>query len=424
MMTDFVKALLESTAEDGDMNTNDNVQVEESSTPISTLIESAFADFDIAMINAMEVYEMACVIGGVKVVSEGAGQTEAAALLEAASGNFFGKIADFFRKIGKSIADLWNKIVAKIKTIGKNSQKMYNKYRAAALEKVKKAKSDGKTIPFPAEIKFINVESSEKEFASIINDISTTWADIDKSLGEDFNGDWSDDKKSNIVDTDWSISNVFGKIVGKKLADDATIETVKEYVAKKYELENHNPDLDERYINLFTKTVDLAASEEVAGAGKLCKMIEQGAKKLEKMADAYSKKAPDGDAAKTFFTAAQKMISTMSNVALTIVNTRAAFIINAATGYANYIKSVATGKIGPKGEEAPTGDGSEGEQQTATDGVDYSMFFESYDILEEGCAGEDCDDEDEGDDDVLEGGCKKKSSMESQSIVDIARMLV
>lgn len=421
MMTDFVKTLLESTASDDGVIVDDNVQVEECSIPISTIIESAVADFDIAMTNAIEVYEMACVIGGVKVVSEGAGQSEAATLLEAASENFFTKIAGFFKKIGQKIAEIWNMVLSKVKTIGKNSQKTYNKYRAAAKEKLKKAEQDGKKIPLPETVEIINVDTGEKNVGEAISGTISTWSDIDGVISEEFSGDWSDEKNSEMINTDWSISAAFGRLCGKKLPADASAETIKEFVAEKYKVKTKEPSLNATHINIFTKVVDLAASEEVAGAGKLCKMIEKSAKKLENAADAFSKKAPDGDTAKAFFTAAQKMISTMTNISLTVINTRASIIINAATAYANYIKGVATGKIAPAGETASNDEGSGEEQQATTDSVDYSVFFEGYDIVEEGCSGEDCDDED---DDVLEGGCKKKSSMESQSIVDIASMLV
>lgn len=414
MMTDFVKTLLESTAGDDGVIADDNVQVEECSIPISTIIESAVADFDIAMTNAIEVYEMACVIGGVKVVSEGAGQSEAAALLEAASENFFTKIAGFFKKIGQKIAELWNMFVEKVKSIGKNSQKIFNKYRAAAKEKLKNAERKGEKIPLPEKFEIIDPDG-EEDCSTFIKDAIDNYNNIEKSLDDlGFSGDWNEDDYNGMVGTDWSVSSVAKRVFD---LDVSSTEELKTKLAEAYKGSTEK-FLTANMIDTFTAVVDLAASDDVARSGKICKMMEKNAKKLEKGAEAFSKKAPDDDKAKKFFTAAQTMLSTILSITMTIINTRASIIINAATAYANFTKGVATGKIASTGEESGSGE----EQQAATDGVDYSVFFESYDIVEEGCSGEDCDDED--DDDVLEGGCKKKSSMESQSIVDIASMLV
>ena len=413
-MTDFVKALLESTVADD--NTNDDVTVEECLTPISTLIESAVADFDIAMTDATEVYEMACIVGGAKIVSEGAGQSEAATLLEAASGNFFSKIADFFKKIGQKIAEIWGILMEKVKSIGKNSQKTFNKYRAAAKEKLKNAEKEGKEIPLPENFKVIDIATGEKEFEDIVKNDIDSYSDVDKTLdkyGMGASDEWNEEESAALTGLDWSsVSTVAKGMYG--IDNVSSIEDLKKYVVNKYSGGSTGTTLTATMIDTFTTTVDLAASEDVARSGKMCKMIQNGAKKMEKGAEAFSKKAPDSDKAKKLFASAQAMISMLTNISMTIINTRASIIINAATAYANFIKGVATGKITPVGGKA--------EQQAATDGVDYSVFFEGYDIVEEGCDGEDCDSEDEEDDDVEEG-CKK-SSMESCSILDIAKMLI
>lgn len=416
-MTDFLKSLLESTDNDDNSSIDGNIQVEESVLPLSTLIESTFADFDTSMIQAAEVYEMACVVGGVKVVSEGAGASEASVLLESTVKDFFGKIAKIFKKIGEKIVEIWNMIIQKIKNIGKNSQKVYNKYRAAAKEKLKKANADGKNIPIPDSLKIINVDAGEEVFAGAVASLREKWLSDDMFKTFDGN-EWSEDEFNKFTSNDYSLGAIFNEITEKSSAKtDATAEDLKNFVTSKYEVKTQEKYLNATHINIFTKVVDLAASEDVAGAGKLCKQIEKIAKKLEKKAEEFSKNAPDDDTAKKFFTAAQSMFSNSSNVAITIINTRASIIINAAQAYANYTKSVATGKAGSAGDEENT-DSPESAEEPATDAVDYSVYFESCDVFEGDCG--DCDDDEE---DVEEGGCKKAAT-ESMSISDIAQMLL
>lgn len=117
--------------------------INESTMPMSMLIETFVVNTEADINRAYEIYEMASIIGTTQVLQEGTNVQEAAtAVMEGNIKDFFGKIIQKLREIGQWIAGIFKKIIHK----GKNDEEVIKKNVApkvpVAAKKVEEAAKD------------------------------------------------------------------------------------------------------------------------------------------------------------------------------------------------------------------------------------------------------------------------------------------
>lgn len=78
----------------------------------------AFSDAEMAITEAMEVYETSILVGSYETVTESAGKEHLSAVCEAAGEGFFSKIANAFKALISKIKEIGGKLMDKLKKFG------------------------------------------------------------------------------------------------------------------------------------------------------------------------------------------------------------------------------------------------------------------------------------------------------------------
>lgn len=105
-------------------------KVAESVLPIDVMIESIFTDAATEVNAAFETYEMACIVGGLKVVSEGMDQDGAKDVLTEAAGNLWNSLVAAVNKLRDSVISAIRKVIVSAESIGKNIKPNFDKIEA------------------------------------------------------------------------------------------------------------------------------------------------------------------------------------------------------------------------------------------------------------------------------------------------------
>ena len=181
---DFLEKLLEGSHE-GESFVGEAIDVDETGLSTSVLIETACTDLKIGVLAAEEAFEMACIVGGVQVVSEGTGQEGASVLLEGAIKNFFHMIAEKVRKFVEWLKGLWRKITGRAKTDGKQVQAEFKKVEKAAEKVISSGGASGgstssagssttsgggkSAVKLPESITILDIDNGEKKVTGMIS---------------------------------------------------------------------------------------------------------------------------------------------------------------------------------------------------------------------------------------------------------------
>ena len=128
-MNGFLDILLEGASNPEDIQVDEKIEkeIEESCLPMTTLIEATFSDVETGINAAIETYEMACIVGGVKVVAENMDQDGATELLTEASDNLFTRIWEQIKKACDWVVSMIQKLIINVQAIGKDIKAGYAK---------------------------------------------------------------------------------------------------------------------------------------------------------------------------------------------------------------------------------------------------------------------------------------------------------
>lgn len=352
-MKSFLQTLLEgadSTAK-VDITTNEEVEkeVNESCLPMDMLIESVSTDITIGLNRAVEVYEMACIVGGVKVVQEGTGQEGAAELLTEASDNFFSKILEKIKKIKDWFVAMIKKIGNKIASLFTNIDKAWAKYEADYRKNFEagKFKFTGHIIDLNAgDDFFTSISEASKE---CIGEISDKLDDPSKMTEEEA-------KEMTVENLFKMVSEAIGEEVENSAEVTAALKKVMKVDKESKEITVSAEDSDTMTNVIIAATKDgqktLKASTDLMVSS--CNM-------LVKRVEATKKQNGDNAIAVKYCTNAVTILNTISSVLATLVNIYSTSIAQAAKAYIGFVTKVAQGK-------------------GVTESMDFSHIFESDDI--------------------------------------------
>ena len=168
----------------------------------------AFSDAEIAITEAMEVYETSVLVGSYETVTESTGKEHLIAVCEAQGEGFFSKIAKAFRTLIDKIKEIGGKFMEKIKKFGawvKSKVKAAGKKKAFGIQKW----PNGFTLDLDKGAK--ELQTFSKEAGDISLDMSTKFvklATIVTKNDEEELKKWGEDNKD-ILDggSPWKMLN-------------------------------------------------------------------------------------------------------------------------------------------------------------------------------------------------------------------------
>lgn len=425
---DFLEKLLEGSREDESF-VGEAIDVDETGLSTSALIETACTDLKIGVLAAEEAFEMACIVGGAQVVSEGTGQQGASILLEGAIKNFFNMIAEKVKKFVEWIKGLWRKITGRAKTDGKQVQAEFKKVEKAAEQVISSggtstASGGGKSaVKLPESITILDIDNGEKKVTDMISYTRDALNQFDEMMNIIKSGDISkvDDEKMVIhtknqygENKDWKANQMLangeegleGKL--KVIVKDPSVKDMSSftaYIRRCYGIGSQKKaeaDFTKADLATMRKVVDLAGSSDIANANAICEGVTTRCNNIIKVCKEYANSddgavdavsAGNGNAiagVKKIVSSVTKEINEIGNILTTLVNERSIIILNAAKSYTSFVKSVA----------------SKGTTKAAQDAVDYSIYFEACDVVDEECDPDEGCESDDGE--MEEEGCKTK----------------
>ena len=363
--------------------------------PLSTLIESVFTDVQMGLIAAEETYELACIVGGTQVITEGSGQEGATLVLEGAIKNFFKTIGEKLSQFWDWIKKMWNKFIGLFKKDGKALNSEFNKVKPAVEKKIEETKN----LPTPTtSTSGASSSTSGDDKWNSVPMIPETLVILDPEKGESLASRYAkgvsdvisrgvskfDDVKNGKTGIFEEFSENVAATLFNKVTGSANIKTHQEFIdsiRSAYGANNTNA----KPIRCTNK--ELAAMEKVIALAddKSMQEYNKGVNIIKKACDDCI--AMCDDLANEYTTTPEtrhnvQQISTIVTVAgkalMDLVNTRSSIIMNGARSYVSYLKGIAN-------------------KASALESVDYSVYFESMDIVGEECkpTDEGCDSEDD-----------------------------
>lgn len=393
MSKDFLQLLLEgSNCDDGeDVETNPEVdkEIEENWLPMSTIIENAFAAADMEVIAALETYEMACIVGGVQVVSEGLDRADANAILMEAANGFFTKIKETAKKIKDWFVSIFKKITDKFtifsRDLSKKEQKLRPDFDKAWAEKKGKATYKGSIINTKTMLDMIHninkdaklmVDSPIKYFSS-------------KSLEdiEDVMKNGRDEGLTKLVEK--PTGNVHRRIMNAMTGQKS--DNYDLTVADCTKVFKTRIGYGDEPKEITVSDADVAAMRAVINlsAKDLCNADKESVKYITDLANSTIKFIDKIEADSTKYPEVTKVISgvtqqlnTLSSSLATIMNTKIQIVTSAAKSYLGWMRSIAGGK-------ADSGEEKGDDKSTATESYDMSYLFEFSEFDDAVTEGED-----------------------------------
>lgn len=371
-MRNFLEALLESANNSNidDVTIDENIEKEiaECTLPANVLIECIMTDATTSINAALETYEMACIVGGVKVVSEGLEAEGASALLENAAKDFFKKIVEQLKKIKDWFVGTIKKIASKFSSLGGDINKKYEKYRA---DFDKNFESD----KYKFTGKIIDWKTGEDTFEALTDSIEKTFDNIIELGSDDRNmtADMiSDDAQKGIKNIDtWGM---LSDAVGSKVENSAgVIELIKKKYGVSDDIESKDIKVSSSDADTMKKVVESVSKDNKKIANASIDIVNSKCNTAIKVVnDAESNAKENADAVKIIREMATSM-NTLAGLYAQIVNTRLSVFGGAAKAYIAFIVKVA-------------------KKEAVSESMDFSHLFEGADI----------DDVADDDDDVVE----------------------
>ena len=380
MSKDFLQLLLEgSNCDDGeDVETNPEVdkEIEENWLPMSTIIENAFAAADMEVIAALETYEMACIVGGVQVVSEGLDQADANAILMEAANGFFAKIKETAKKVKDWFVSIFKKITDKFtifsRDLSKKEQKLRPDFDKAWAEKKGKATYKGSIINTKTMLDMIHninkdaklmVDSPIKYFSSkSLEDIE----DVMKNGREEGLTKLVEKPAGNVH------RRIMNAMTGQKSDNyDLTVEDCTKVFKTRigYGDEPKEITVSDADVAAMRAVINLSAKD-------LCNADKESVKYITDLANSTIKFIDKIEADSTKYPEVTKVISgvtqqlnTLSSSLATIMNTKVQIVTSAAKSYLGWMRSIAGGK-------ADSGEEKKDDKSEATESYDMSYLFE------------------------------------------------
>ena len=396
-MRNFLETLLEgacgANTDDVEVSKDVEKEIEESNLPIGTLIECVTSNGTIGINAALEAYEMACIVGGVSVVSEGLGTEGASTLLEGAVKDFFKKIVEQIKKIKDWFVGMVKKIVSKFTSIGGDVTAKYEKYKSD----FDKNFEDGKFTFKGKILDFENGSRTANNITGCIDDI------LDELVEIKLEGNDKDDIKS-IVDAAKSgkTKNIWeglSDVIGEKVenANDVIALIKKKYGAsddiesKDIKVSSNDVAVMRQVIEASSKDVKKIAKSSIDTVNAKCNIAIKVVKEAEKEA------GENTDAVKVIQEAVSEL-NMLSGLYAQVINTQLGIFASASKAYVEFISQVAKGKA-------------------VEESTDFSHLFEEMDM-----------DSIEDDDDE-EGACggssksegdEETAATENQDLVNLA----
>lgn len=379
MSKDFLQLLLEGSdcGNNDDVETNPDIdkEIEENWLPMSTIIENAFAAADMEVIAALETYEMACIVGGVQVVSEGLDQADANAILMEAANGFFTKIKDTAKKIKDWFVSIFKKITDKFtvfsRDLSKKEQKLRPDFDKAWAEKKGNPTYKGSII---SPKKVVQVTHEINEMARVLVDAPVKYFSNSLDKIEESIKSGKDPEIAHLIEkpAGYTHNKLMEAITGKESNNyDFTVaDCTKEFKAyigyeddpKEIVVSNADVEVMRSVINLSAKTI---CDADKVSVKYITNLADSTIKFLNKI-EADSTKYPETN---KMISAITQRLNTLSGSLASLMNTKVQIVTSAAKSYLGWMKSIAGGKA-DSGEDK--GDG----KSTATESYDMSYLFE------------------------------------------------
>lgn len=408
--------------------------IDECGLPLSTLIESVFTDMQMGLIAAEETYELACIVGGTQVITEGSGQEGATLVLEGAIKNFFGMIAKKLKQFWEWIKKMWNKFIGLFKKDGKALNSEFDKVKPAVEKKIEETKNlpavvnakggapatvnsgkggvpattnsgnGEKNLPavagggkggvpmIPESLVILDPEKGEdtvlktgKKINEAVNDIIEELGNFVKSNNslpdKSYSGNDSTAANSDAVDAmsqDAFEEVMFKGLIGPSVKNN---EDFLNAIRAAYGADNKPTSatrLTDKELTAMEKIIRLADDKSMKEYNDGANLINKACQDAIKLCEELSKGADGSNVSvKKSMQQISRTLTWLGKELVAMVNTRTSIILNGARSYVSYLKSVAGSAV--------------------QDSVDYSVYFESRDVVSEECkpTDEGCDSEDD-----------------------------
>ena len=385
--------------------------------PLSTLIESAFTDMQIGLIAAEETYELACIVGGTQVVTEGSGQEGATLVLEGAIKNFFKMVGEKLKQFWEWIKKMWNKFIGLFKKDGKALNSEFNKVKPAVEKKIEETKnlpavvntkggapattnngnggssSGGKGgVPMiPESLVILDPEKGEDTVLKTVKKINDGVDEIIDDVVDFANNTSLPDKNYSgnsgiaaelddleAMSQDEFEKEMFNEIIGPSVKNN---EDFLNAIRAAYGADNKptsSTRLTDKELTAMEKIIRLADDKSMKEYNDGVNLINKACQYAIKLCEELSKEADGTNASvKRSMQYISRVLTWLGKELVAMINTRTSIILNGARSYVSYLKSVAGSAV--------------------QDSVDYSVYFESRDVVSEECkpTDEGCDSEDD-----------------------------
>lgn len=379
MSKDFLQLLLEGSDCDnnGDVETNPDIdkEIEENWLPMSTIIENAFAAADMEVIAALETYEMACIVGGVQVVSEGLDQADANAILMEAANGFFTKIKDTAKKIKDWFVSIFKKITDKFtvfsRDLSKKEQKLRPDFDKAWAEKKGNPTYKGSII---SPKKVVQVTHEINEMARVLVDAPVKYFSNSLDKIEESIKSGKDPEIAHLIEkpAGYTHNKLMEAITGKEgnNYDFTVADCTKEFKAyigyeddpKEVVVSNADVEVMRSVINLSAKTI---CDADKVSVKYITNLADSTIKFLNKI-EADSTKYPETN---KMISAITQRLNTLSGSLASLMNTKVQIVTSAAKSYLGWMRSIAGG-------ETDSGEKKGDDKSAATESYDMSYLFE------------------------------------------------
>lgn len=422
-MTGFFDLLMEGdSGDDEEIKVDEKVEkeIEESCLPMTTLIEATFTDVETSVNTAIETYEMACIIGGTKVVAEGLDQEGASEILTETVGSFFESIGNAIKKARDAVVGLIQKLILNAQAIGKDIKAKYGKIESNFNKNYKSgAKYKG----------FIIDKNVMEKCSAAVNEVAA-----DSNINKSFNVGTVVTENANpvkdIVTAFISKSGISSKA--------ETIKDVATDVKKAFGI-----DGDAKEISVGSNELGTMKAVVQSCTKAEFKREKQAMKDANKVANECLKELKKGakqaDTAKEKISIMTKTFSTWTNLASTITNLKLKTQYSAGRSYLHWMQKIAKGKGGtaaaddgaatdtdtgddpkPYDDDSGTGYYDTGAQESFIPGMTIEEVFE-YAELSDILEASDVDDDENGVEESYDGGFPE---LGDGSIYSIAEQLL
>ena len=401
--------------------------INESTMPMSMLIETFMVNSERDINRAYEVYEMASIIGTTQVLQEGTNvQEAAAAVMEGNIKDFFGKIIQKLREIGQWIAGIFKKIIGK----GKNEEDVIKKDVAAKIpvaeKKVEEAASassgstasddDSKQYYYRGDIWNPNGDKSFDAAMAGLNNVMGKVEDLAKAITENWdynamqNKQWKDVnnaakdayKEDNVITTEKLSEHLMKTAFGKETKGAGT-STVTKSLKEAYGV-GSAPGPNERPTVVTPKLLE-EMKKVLTGQNSVVKDLDKAEKDFQKRKDNIIKsmtkiqQTAEKTQAHTEFvtkrcTQVTSSVNAIAGMYVQVANAKKDAYISIINSYRVCINQIAQSK----------------REEGVTDGVDYRYIIESFEC----CGDPILEGLDASDDGGMTGGFSSASSIFSQ----------